>query len=78
MAARLSTSSEGAARHFMSRTFRSAADSANLAGSMAEPMSARRGPSFCFTFVSQPTAAGTKSLSVIQSTQSQGLVVLSI
>ena len=65
--ARRSTSRAGAARHFMSRTFKSAADSANLTGCMAEPMSAMRGPSFCFTFNSHPTAPGTKPLSVSHS-----------
>ena len=48
-------------------TFKSAADSASLTGCMAEPMSAIRGPSFCFTFNSHPTAPGTKSPSVSHS-----------
>ena len=59
MADSLSMSSEGAARHFMRRMFRSAADSASLAGSIAEPRSAILGPIFCFAFGSQPTASGT-------------------
>lgn len=54
-----STSRAGAARHFIRRTFKSAADSANLTGSITDPKSASLGPSFCLMLSSQPTTAGT-------------------
>lgn len=59
VAASLSTSRAGAARHFIRRTLRSAADSASLWESMDAPMFASRGPTFCLRLASQPTAAGT-------------------